>query len=79
MKQKTLLGKVLLMLFHRENTEALIEYNLDIFTEEDYLTFAAIFGIRDKFIKVPKFLREFEDLQNFISVKMANYAHESFK
>lgn len=74
---KTLLGKVLLMLFHRENTEALMEYNLNIFTEEDYLTFAAIFGIRDKFIKVPKFLREFEGLQNFISVKMANYAHKA--
>ena len=74
---KTLLGKVLLMLFHRENTEALMEYNLDIFIEEDYLTFAAIFGIRDKFIKVPKFLREFEGLQNFISVKMANYAHKA--
>ena len=74
---KTLLGKVLLMLFHRENTEALMEYSLDIFTEEDYLAFAMIFGIRDKFIKVPKFLRESEDLQNFISVKMANYAHKS--
>lgn len=72
---QTSLGKVLLMLFHRENTEALMEYNLDIFTEEDYLTFAVIFGIRDKFIKVPKFLRESKDLQNFISIKMANYAH----
>jgi hypothetical protein len=74
---KTVLGKVLLMLFHRENTGALMEYNLDIFTEEDYIIFAAIFGIRDKFIKIPKFLREFEDLQNFISVKMANYAHKA--
>lgn len=73
---QTSLGKVLLMLFHRENTEALMEYNLDIFTEEDYLIFAVLFGIRDKFIKVPKFLREFRDLQNFISVKMANYAHK---
>jgi len=73
---KTLLGKVLLMLFHRENTEVLMEYSLDIFTETDYLAFATIFGIRDKFIKVPKFLREFNGLQNFISVKMANYAHE---
>lgn len=73
---QTSLGKVLLMLFHRENTEALMEYNLDIFIEEDYLIFAVLFGIRDKFIKVPKFLREFRDLQNFISVKMANYAHK---
>jgi hypothetical protein len=74
---KTLLGKVLLMLFHRENTESLMEYSLDIFTEEDYLTFAVIFGIRDKFIKVPKFLRESGDLQNFISLKMVNYAHKN--
>ena len=74
---QTSLGKVLLMLFHRENTEALMEYNLDIFTEEDYLIFAVLFGIRDKFIKVPKFLREFRDLQNLISIKMANYAHKN--
>jgi len=73
---KTVLGKVLLMLFHRENTEALMEYSLDTFTEEDYLAFAMIFGIRDKFIKVPKFLREFEELQSFVSTKMANYAHK---
>jgi hypothetical protein len=74
---QTSLGKVLLMLFHRENTEALMEYNLDIFAEEDYLAFAVMFGIRDKFIKVPKFLRESKDLQNFISTKMAKYAHEN--
>jgi len=74
---QTSFGKVLLMLFHRENTEALMEYNLDIFTEEDYLIFAVLFGIRDKFIKIPKFLREFRNLQNFISVKMANYAHQN--
>lgn len=73
---KTLLGKVLLMLFHRENTEALMAYHLDLFTETDYMIFAAIFGIRDKFIKIPKFLRESGDLQNFISVKMANFAHK---
>jgi len=74
---KTLFGKTLIMLFLREDSESLIEYNLDIFSEEDYLTFAMMFGIRDKFIKTPKFLREFKDLQNFISTKMANYAHES--
>ena len=75
---KTLLGKLLLMLFHREDTEALMEYNLDIFTEEEYLAFSIMFGIRDKFIKEPKFLREFNGLQDFISAKMANYAHQTF-
>jgi len=74
---KTLLGRVLLMLFHREDTEALMEYTLDFFAEEEYLAFAMLFGIRDKFIKIPKFLRESGDLQNFISTKMANYAHRS--
>lgn len=74
----TLFGKVLLMLFYRDNTEALMDYSLDFFTEEDYFMFAVIFGARDKFIKLPKFFRNFIGLQNFISVIMANYAHENF-
>ena len=74
---KTRYGKALLMLFVREDSDALIDYKLDLFDEHDYLVFAMLFGIRDKFIKVPKFIREFEGLQNFVSVKMANYAHHS--
>jgi hypothetical protein len=70
-------GKALLMLFVREDSDSLIDYELDIFDEHDYLVFAMLFGIRDKFIKVPKFIREFEGLQNFVTVKMANYAHRS--
>jgi hypothetical protein len=73
---KTLLEKILLMLFLREDSESLIGYNLDVFTEEDYIQFAMMFGIRDQFSKVPKFLREFNGLQNFISYKMAVYAHK---
>ena len=72
---KTLFGKALLMLFLREDSEALMEYYLDIFKEEDYIIFAMLFGIRDKFIKIPKFLREFNGLQKYITSKMANYAH----
>ncbi|MBF0232536.1 MAG: hypothetical protein HQK65_05795 [Desulfamplus sp.] len=79
---KTSLEKVLLMLFLREDCEALIDYNylpqiLNDLTinEELIIQFAMIFGIRDKYIKIPKFIREFECLQNFISYKMAIYAH----
>ncbi|KAF3983933.1 MAG: hypothetical protein HFP81_04745 [Methylococcales symbiont of Hymedesmia sp. n. MRB-2018] len=69
------LERLLLMLFHQENSENLSEYQLDFFKEEDYLLFALVFGARDKFIKSPKFIRECQDLQNFISFKMAEYAH----
>jgi hypothetical protein len=74
---KTRYGKALLMLFVREDSDSLIDYELDVFDEHDYLIFAMLFGIRDKFIKVPKFIREFDGLQNFVTVKMANYAHRS--
>jgi hypothetical protein len=69
------LERLLLMLFHKESIESLIEYQLDMFTEDDYLLFSLIFGVRDKFIKTPKFIREYQNLQNFISSKMAEYAH----
>ena len=74
---KTALEKTLLMLFLREDSDSLMDYMIDVFTEEDYLNFAMMFGVRDKFIKIPKELREFSGLQNFVSLKMAEYAHSS--
>ena len=74
---KTSIEKVLLMLFFRKNSKELIEYRFDALTEEDHLLFLMMFGIRDKFINIPKFIREFSGLQNDISLKMANYAHLS--
>ena len=71
-----LYGKSILMLFLREDTESLIDYDLDLFSETDYIIFAMLFAIRDKFIKVPKFIREYADLQNYISTKMASYSHK---
>ncbi|MCK5536619.1 MAG: hypothetical protein KAI79_07315 [Bacteroidales bacterium] len=76
---KTPLEKILLMLFLREDTEALMEYTLELFCEEDYINFAMMFGIRDKFIKMPKELREFTGLQSFVSLKMAEYAHATME
>ena len=73
---KTPLEKILLMLFHRDDCDALVDCNLDIFSEDDYIRFAMIFGIRDQFMKIPRFFREFKGLQNYISEKMAMYAHK---
>ena len=72
---KTMFGKILLMLFIREDSDSLIDYHLEVFSEEDFVNFAILFGIRDKFIKVPKFIKEFKNLQTFISIQMAEYAH----
>lgn len=73
------LERLLLMLFHKENTDGMWDYHLDLLSEEDYLLFALLFGIRDKFIKIPKSLRLYQELQNFISFKMAEFAHENHK
>jgi hypothetical protein len=74
----TPLGKALLMLFHREDSNDLMDFKFnDRFSvsEEDYALFALLFGIRDGFSATPKFIREYEGLQHFISYKMAEYAH----
>ena len=78
-KDKSSIKLILLMLFHRKDVESLIDYQLDVFEEEDYLLFAMIFGMRDKFSKTPKFLKEYSELQLYISTLMASYAHKSAK
>jgi len=76
---KTPLEKILLMLFLREDSDSLMDYSLELFSEEDYINFAMMFGVRDKFIKMPKELKEFTGLQSFISLKMAEYAHSTME
>lgn len=75
---KSDIEKVLLMLFTREDSGSLIDFhNPKInFSEREYLLFAMFFGIRDGFIKVPTFVREYNNLQEYISNKMAIYAHK---
>jgi len=74
---KSPLEKLLFMMFYRQKSEALMQYQIDLFTEEDYVLFAMMFGVRDKFIKSAKLIREYQNLQNFISFKMAEYAHKN--
>jgi len=76
---KTPLEKILLMLFLRDDSDSLMDYSLELFSEKDYVNFAMMFGIRDKFAKISKELRAFNGLQNFVSLKMAQYAHESIE
>jgi len=76
---KTVFMKILLMLFVREDSDSLIDYHLDLFSEEDFINFAILFGLRDKFIKIPKFIKEFKNLQNFVSTQMVLYAHKQLK
>jgi len=76
---KTPLEKILIMLFLREDSDSLMDYNLELFSEEDYINFAMMFGMRDKFAKISKELRSFNGLQNFVSLKMAQYAHKSIE
>jgi hypothetical protein len=78
-KDKSSIKLILLMLFHRKDVEALIDLQLDIFKEEDYVLFAMIFGMRDKFSKSPKFLKEYSGLQLYLSTLMASYVHKSAK
>lgn len=74
---KSKLELLLLMLFFRKDTDSLIEYQLDIFDETDYTLFAMLFGMRDKFQKIPTFIKKYEGLQHYISNEMAKYAHSS--
>ena len=76
---KSELQKMLLMLFVREDSDSFAEYKTVIFEELEYLIFAMLFGIRDKFRRLPVWLRKYNDLQEFISTKMAEYAQQSIK
>ena len=75
---KSDIEKVLLMLFTREDSNSLIDYhNASIsFSELEHVFFSLFFGIRDGFIKVPTFLRQYNGLQPYIFYKMAAYAHK---
>jgi hypothetical protein len=74
---KSTVEKALFMLFLRESTDDFLEFNLDCFTEEDYLLYSILFGIRDGFINAPKDIKESTGIQLYLSEFMANYYHKS--
>jgi hypothetical protein len=74
--EKSVLKKMLLMQFQRDDSESFIKYDTVTFDEIEYILYSMIFGIRDKFSKVPPWIRKYKGLQNFISAKMAEYAHQ---
>ena len=68
--------KFLIMFFLRDSSKDLIEFEDFPFKEEELLILGVFFGCRDNFKNIPKFIREWEGLQAFISTQMANYAHQ---
>lgn len=78
---KSYIEKILLMLFTREDSDSLVQFANDkiVFTEYDYVLFGLFFGMRDGYSKSPAFLKRYNSLQNYVSYKMAVYAHEEMK
>jgi len=68
--------RFLIMFFLRESSKDLIEFDEYSFNEDDLLVLGIFFGSRDNFKNIPKFIREYQGLQAFISKQMANYAHQ---
>ena len=75
MKAKSKFEKLLLVLFLYEDSDELIDIPDYGFTEEEHILFSLFFGLRDSFVKIPKFIREFENLQPFVSHNMAMFLH----
>jgi hypothetical protein len=84
---KSSLEKYLLLLFMRDRTDVLLQYleeltkqNLSAqkvveFDDSDRIMIAVLSGVRDKFFNIPTSLRQIDGFENYISMKMANYAH----
>ena len=71
----------------REKTDVLLQYLEDLakqnqstekvveFNDNDLILIAALSGVRDKFVDIPASLRHIDGFEQYISTKMANYAH----
>lgn len=66
---------LLTMFFVRDNTETMLKYYHDIFTEEDYALLAIFFGAINSFVNTPSIIRLINGLSLWISFKMAQYMH----
>jgi|TARA_B110001469_G_C9638085_1_gene320292 hypothetical protein len=74
---KSTVEKSLFMLFLRDSSDEFIEFNLECFTEEDYLLYSLMFGMRDGFMSAAKCVKESVGIQLYISEFMANNYHKS--
>ena len=73
---KSTVEKSLFMLFLRDSSDDFIEFNLECFTEEDYLLYSLMFGMRDGFMSSAKCVKESAGIQLYISEFMANNYHK---
>jgi hypothetical protein len=71
--------KMLLLMTHRDDVKGLMGTNiaeLEVFTEQDYIVAAMLFGIRSKYYNIPLSLRQYRGVNEYISYLMAQYAHD---
>ena len=75
----TSVERALIALFMLDNSDDMIDFKLNQhqLSEEDYFIFCMLFGAKDKFIEISKYLKEFKHLLGFSTTQMANYAHKT--
>ncbi|UYM16237.1 hypothetical protein [Endozoicomonas euniceicola] len=66
---------LLTMFFVRDNSETMLKYYHNDFSEEDYALLALFFGAVNGFINTPNIIRKIHDLSTWVSFKMAEYIH----
>jgi hypothetical protein len=58
----------------KSDIETLLNTQVEGLREQDYLMLAIFYGMRDGYEGLPKFIREYEGIEDFSSYKMAQYA-----
>jgi len=58
----------------KSEIETLLNTQIEELREQDYLMLAIFYGMRDGYEGLPKFIREYEGIEDFSSYKMAQYA-----
>ena len=72
--------KMLLLMVHRNDVDGLMKPDLaglNIFDETDYIVSGMLFGVRNKYNKIPILLRQYSGVHGYISYLMAQYAHNT--
>ena len=75
-KHKTPSSKALALLFSGVKIKEFIEFQHPLFQETERILAAILFGARDGWPALPLELRDYPDLENFISQTMAELAHQ---
>ena len=58
----------------KSDIETLLNTQVEGLREQDYLMLAIFYGMRDGYESLPKFIRSYEGIENFVSNMMVQYA-----